>query len=185
MEIKRFENNNVVRSESEFIPVKSIQDYISDFDEAIGDYSHDWIAEKSQQTKLKEYKNESLNTYGVNKYAVIKFAEKKQFPNLKEYILKDDKISELQKEIAKIEKQKESLYIKVADEVQYKFQLELLEQDFDKFYYFYLSDAINDFEEEDSELNNIYIDIHPNIIKNKKYKNLIDTKLLAKKYNIV
>ena len=32
MEIKRFENNNVVRSESEFIPVKSIQDYISDFD---------------------------------------------------------------------------------------------------------------------------------------------------------
>ena len=50
MEIKRFENNNVVRSESEFIPVKSIQDYISDFDEAIGDYSHDWIAEKSQQT---------------------------------------------------------------------------------------------------------------------------------------
>ena len=82
MEIKRFENNNVVRSESEFIPVKSIQDYISDFDEAIGDYSHDWIAEKSQQTKLKEYKNASLNTYGVNKYAVIKFAEKKQFPKI-------------------------------------------------------------------------------------------------------
>ena len=179
MEIKRFENNNVVWSEGEFIPVKSIKDYIEDFDSAIHDYSHDWIAEISQQTKLKEYKNASLNTYGVNKYTVIKFAEKKQFKNLKEYILKDDKISELQKEIAKIEKQKESLYIKVADEVQYKFQSELLEQDFDNFYKYYLSDAIND-EEED-----IYIDIHPNIIKNKKYKNLIDTKLLAKKYNIV
>ena len=182
MEIKRFENN-VTWSKGEFIPVKSIKDYIEDFDEAIGDYSHDWIGEISQKTKLEEYKNASLNTYGVNKYAVIKFAEKKQFKNLKEYILKDDKISELQKEIAKIEKQKESLYIKVADEVQYKFQLELLEQDFENFYHYYLSDAIND-EQEDTEDYNIYVDIHPNIIKNKKYKNMIDTLINARKYNL-
>lgn len=181
MKIHKFnENEKWVANddESEEGPTypKTIKEFLTDFIDNLSDNVDDWISEVSVNTKLKEYKKLSSSLSFKNS---LNFSEEKNFKNFKNYLLSDIEIEKLEKEIEKLKKHRdEVLYFKSSNELLYNFQKELLEKDFDSFYELFLKEQI------ENEYEYIYDEVHPTILKNKKYKNIIDFELTKNKYNL-
>lgn len=185
MKINRF-NENINTEINDRANIKSVNQYIFDFSDAVGENLIDWVSEISNNTKLKEYKK--TKTYD-SKYrkSALKFANDKKLENFKKYILIDNDIEKLEKEITKLQKHRDNnLYNSASSEVLYNFQIELLEKDFKSFYTYFMVENI-EYAKEQSKIEypiDIYGDIHPNIIKNIKYKQMIDINLDSMKYNL-
>lgn len=155
---------------------QTIKDFILDFTDNAGDIP-DWINTIAPET-LKEYENVLFFNRRELKKS-LKFADDKNLPKFKEYMLLDGKIEKMKKEIDNLIKYKETVsYVEGSSELLYRFQLDLLENDYDKFYEFFLKDQIEE------EYENIYSEVHPNLIKNIKYKKMIDVNIDANKYNL-
>lgn len=156
---------------------QKIKEFIRDFTGNAGDIP-DWLNAVASRTKVPEYGNAiAYNNMLIKK--ALKFADDKKLPKYKEYLLLNGKIEKMQKEIDKLIKyQEEIAYVKGTSELMYSFQKELLEKDFDQFYILFLEEQIKE------KYDNIYDEVHPNILKNKELKNIIDLHINAKKYNL-
>ena len=75
-------------------------------------------------------------------------------------------------------------YFNSASELLYNFQKELISKDIDNFYKFFLQDNIEYDNDHINDETNIFGDIHPKILSNKKLKSDIDAYLDASKYNL-
>jgi len=160
----------------------STTQFIENFSDNLGDNIPSWISEISKNTKLGKYNTISIDNTGSSK-RTVKFAQINNLPNLEKYAQTEISILKLEKQIEKLkEKQENELYLKASDELLYKFQEELLEKDFENFYRLFLEPMIID-KKEYPEID-IYEDIHPKILKNKKFKNIIDLTIDARKYNL-
>lgn len=172
MKIKRFNsiNENLTNNIKEFI-----EEFANSTDNGI----IDWIDEVANSTKLNDYKNFMSSTK-----TALKFASSKNFKKFTELLLIDKEIENKEKEIEKLNLKKENLSIAASDELLYKFQEDLLIIDFDKFYEFFMKNAIEDYSGLDWEIEKIlqYSEIHPRILK--KYKNKIILGMTINKYNI-
>lgn len=175
MKINRFDKDMILERVS-----PKIREFIFEFTDDIGENILDWIENVSKD-------NLSLPEYKLlkNKTAIL-FAEKYNFINLKEYYMTVNKIEQLQKEIEKLEKSIESnpsdvkylgeIYVKAAYELSYKFQEDLILNNFDKFKTLILNESDDPLDE------GLLLDVHPDILK--KYENEIMSRVNAKKYNL-
>lgn len=156
---------------------QKIKEFIRDFTGNAGDIP-DWLNQIAPSTKATEYGNAiAYNNMLIKK--ALKFADDKNLPKYKEYILIDGKIEKLQKEIDKLTEYKEEvLYVKGTSELMFSFQKELLEKDFNNFYKLFLEEQIVE------QYDNIYDEVHPDILKNKNLKNIIDLNITSMKYNL-
>ena len=166
MKIKRFNRLNESLSTDHWVEIKN---YIDFFGESLDDGIDgiiDWIKDSATDTKLEEYKN--MNS--------LDFCEKKNLPKYKEFLYFDGLIRDLKEKINQLEQEKIDNvdHYELINELLYKFQEDLLDRDFDNFYYNFL--------EYYSDNKEKYKDIHPDILK--KYKDIIDARIDAKKYNL-
>lgn len=182
MKINKFnENSDYTDSSNDnkksITQAQKIKEFIRDFTSNAGDIP-DWLNTVAPSTKVPEYSNAiSYNNMLIKK--AMKFADDKNLPEYKKYILIDSEIEKMQKEIDKLTKYKEEIaYVKGTSELMYSFQKELLEKDFNKFYEFFLEEQIVE------QYDDIYSEVHPNILKDKKLKKLIDLYLSTMKYNL-
>jgi len=149
---------------------EEVLDYVSNITGTV-DYSIPyWIANISNQTKLKEYINAEEES----------FAKSKNFKKMEQYLSVGKEIDSLNKKIENLEIKKENLEFEAASEILYKFQEELIEKDFESFYELFMKEVVDDCEGEDEDF--ILSDIHPDIVK--KYLKDVKMHLDAKKYNI-
>lgn len=160
----------------------STKDFIEIFSDNLGDSIPEWISEISKKTKLGKYN--TISTYSMDgSKRTVKFSQINNLPNLEKYAQTEINMLNLEKQIENLRKKQENeLYLKASDELLYKFQEELLEKDFENFYKLFLEPIIND-KKEYPEID-IYEDIHPKILKNKKFKNIIDLSIDSRKYNL-
>lgn len=182
MKIKKFNENSdyeisISRYEAPITNAEKIRIFIRNFTGDAGDIP-DWLNTVAPTTKIPEYQNAiSYNKMLRNK--ALKFSDDKNLPKYKEYILIDEKILNLEEEINKLNEYKENVsYVKGTSELMYSFQKELLDKDVEKFYDFFLDEQIKE------NYDNIYDEVHPNLLRNKKYKKLIDTLISARKFNL-
>ncbi len=115
---------------------EKIKTFIKNFTDNAGDIP-DWINQVAVTTKIPEYKNAIAYNKWLRDKALV-FSDKKNLKKYKEYILIDEEIDKLQKEIDKLNNYKENTaYVKGTSELMYNFQKELLDKDFEKFYEFF------------------------------------------------
>lgn len=177
MKILKF--NESIEPPDNFENHPKLSDEINNFLDEFGgstDYGiPDWIDSLSYNTKLKEYRD-----FTSSNKKMIKIADEKNIPNLKKYIILDAEINKLEKQINKNKNLQNKLYTLISNELIYKFQEELLEKDFDNFYVLFLKDAIEDANNDNTEI--IYYDVHPEILK--KYGDEIEMRIDANNYNL-
>ena len=122
MKIKRFEQINESSG--------AIRIYIEGFDGSCDEGIIGWIQNVAKSTNLKEY----TNIY--NK----KFQEDKNLVAYAKFIDIEKKMDDAQKLIEKLEKSKEKLEINAKNELMYKFQEDLLENDPSSFYRLFIEE---------------------------------------------
>jgi len=182
MKINKFdENSDYVKSsednEKQMTHAQKIKEFITNFTDNVTDIP-DWINHIANNTNVPEYKDVIFYNNMLLKKS-LKFAEDKNLQKYKEYMLLDGKIEKMQEEIDKLIKYKEEIaYVKGTSELMYSFQKDLLEKDFNNFYKLFLEEQIVE------QYDNIYDEVHPDILKNKELKKLIDLYIDTMKYNL-
>jgi len=151
---------------------KKVFDFIESLDGSVDYNIQTWISYIAKATNHKEYKNLLMSPFLDE---TINFLEEKQLKIYKEFIDCEYKEERLQRELEEIQKKRIALYPEAASEIVYKFQEDLIENDFDSFYKFFIE------EENPQDLKNNN-DIHPVILK--KYYDEIKIKIEALKYNL-
>jgi len=175
MKIKRFNNINENLT-------SVVKEFIRNFDDSTDSGIIDWVDTVSVDTNLHDYKN-----FTSSSRKALSFARSKNLKKLEEYFLVDKEIEikekEFQEEIERLRLKKENLSIIAGDELLYKFQEDLLNNNyFNKFYDFFIKDSIEN--SSDSNIEDIieYSEIHPKILK--KYRSKILISINTTKYNI-
>lgn len=142
--------------------------HIKDISYSINTTPLDWIEDLIKSTNL--YKNYDLKKIAnYNNLSELKkfIKERKEFINLQ------DKLEDLKNEISKS-------YVNGINELLYKFEEDLLKNDFENFYKLFIEGW------ENNEMKKIGYDIHPEIYKKykKEIKNNIKLYKNTKKYNL-
>jgi len=161
MKIDRFNESSVLSPHLS----KKVNDFIDDFNGSIDNDIFDWIDTVSDITKLDEYKNFTYSNDNV-----VKLANDKGLKKLKEYAYINSEIIKLESKLQLLNDKLSFLHVDAASETLYKFQEDLINNDFDGFYKVFLDD------------DNGLSDVHPEILD--KYEKEIKIKMDSKKYNI-
>jgi len=164
MKIERFNESEFSKNLSD-----EINDYITNFDDSVDIDIPSWIDSVSEHTNLKEYKNIFSS---INKS--LKFAYKKNLKKFEKYCLSFKEIENLEKKIETLKNNKDILYKEAINELLYKFQEDLINNDIKNFKLLFIEDR----SDEDDKLS----DIHPDIIK--KYSKEIEVIIDTEKYNL-
>ncbi len=153
---------------------KKVFDFIESLDGSVDYNIQTWISYIAKATNHKEYKNLLMSPFLDE---TINFLDEKQLKIYKEYIDYELKEESLQRELDETKKKRIALYPEAASEIVYKFQEDLIENDFASFYKFFIQEENQ--ENQDLKKNG---DIHPDILN--KYYDEIKFKIEALKYNL-
>lgn len=160
---------------------KEIFEYLENFAGSCDYNIIEWVSSVSNNTKLKQYSNLTKS-----KKSALYFSESKNLQKIKELIEIQNHIDELDKEYKNIIKNKDRIHVEASNELIYLFQEELLNSDFDKFFELFIEDLYNEYINGYIDDEEIYYDIHPNIMKEygKKIIENINILIQSKKYNL-
>jgi len=159
---------------------KDVKEFVGSFSDSTDGGILCWIDDVKSNTKLK-YPNFSF----APTKRTIEFANQNNLKNLLNFFNIDKEIEQKEKEIEKLKFKKDKLFIEAENELMYKFQEDLINNDFDSFKSLFIdiediTAHIGDVPTEEEILK--YAEIHPKILKNHKEKILIN--ITANKYNI-
>jgi hypothetical protein len=139
----------------------------------------DYIVGLAPKTKLPEYENILIANSEEKTKELI---QQKGLVKYQKYWNMTEELYKLENKMEDLRKAKDELYFEAANELIYKWQEDLFENDFDSFYLFFIEDSGYLDDKDDANLN----DIHPDLLK-KHYDDIkwkIEVFSDAKKYNL-
>lgn len=146
------------------------KDIVNDLDSSTDDGLLEWIAFISKQSKseeIRKYRSIEGITDGYMNLVGRKFLEEKKLKQTKKFFEIIDEIEKIEKQKEILEEERNKRYFVTSYEVLYRFQEDLIENDFDLLVEFFFDEEVDE--------------ILPEI--KEKYKDVIEVKMESRKFN--